>query len=418
METGWPMALQAPFLAAVTLAAIVYLLGQLLTDHTPLRHLLLPDALLGGLLAAGGLLGLRLGAGIEIAFPVTGEAADLLTGALLTILGLSVTPRVLGRGLRLVTSLLVAATLLWVVHLAIVLMLPLGWAHPAPLQAALLHGPLSFIGAPYTLTPPNQAVWLAALLGPASPAAMEAAQAMMMIGVVASPIVCLALGHLLHRRAGLSVPAATPGDQPVHAFGWRTRSQETALLALLLVIVIGAFTLQAWLRQLGFWLADEILPMPVVCYLAGALCRLAATAVAGEARLPQAPLTGLLLGPGSGIVLTYAIMTAPLHRLLLITADMLMIALLAVGASLAVAWLVFPLLARFSDRATAATLATILLAVTTAWGPVGIAYLRRLARTDDTVSTLAVVTPPLAFYLLPWLAIGLAQALALALASA
>ncbi|MCB5177466.1 hypothetical protein [Microvirga lenta] len=87
----------------------------------------------------------------------------------------------------------------------------------------------------------------------------------------------------------------------------------------------------------------------------------------GPDRFPEAALTTLLLGPTMSFVLTYAIMSIPLHKITAITPMMGLAGALAIMTSVAFGWLLFPLFAKVVGRYYGAVIATAFIAVTTGW---------------------------------------------------
>lgn len=129
----------------------------------------------------------------------------------------------------------------------------------------------------------------------------------------------------------------------------------------------------------------------------------------GFGQFPEKALTILLLGPTMGIVLTYAIMSVPLHLLSRITLPMLAAGTLSVGASAVVAWALYPLFTRVAGRYYAVVIATAFLAVTTGWGPIAMSFLRRFTDQSGPVEPMPVILPLNAFFLFPWMAILLTR---------
>lgn len=101
----------------------------------------------------------------------------------------------------------------------------------------------------------------------------------------------------------------------------------------------------------------------------------------------------LLLGPTMGLVLTYALLSVPLHRLEVLSAPMLLSGLLALAASAAVGLLLFPLLERLLDPYYAVVVSTVFVAVTTGFGPVAMSFLHRFTDEEGPVEPMPVILP-------------------------
>lgn len=205
----------------------------------------------------------------------------------------------------------------------------------------------------------------------------------MMIGVLAGTFLPGSVGKRLFERAGQGSPTSSPEDRAASLPLGTYAAQETAVIVLILTIVTAAFWAQAFLLGAFAWLKDDYLPVVVLAYIFGACFRLSFQAFPNErVWFPEKPLTVLLLGPIMGIaimriVLSYAIMSVPLQNLRLLTVAMILGAFLAIGGSALVAWLAFPVFARFTHHYYASVISAVFLAVTTGWGPIGVAYLRR-----------------------------------------
>jgi Na+/glutamate symporter len=118
-----------------------------------------------------------------------------------------------------------------------------------------------------------------------------------------------------------------------------------------------------------------------------------------------------LLGPTMGLVLTYAILSVPLYRLQLLSVPMFLTAPLAMAASALVAWLLLPVLRRLLDPCYAVVVSTVFVAVTTGFGPVAMSFLHRFTDEEGPVEPMPVNLPLNAFYLFPWMVIGLTHLL-------
>jgi hypothetical protein len=131
--------------------------------------------------------------------------------------------------------------------------------------------------------------------------------------------------------------------------------------------------------------------------------------VGGNDAFPEAALTVLLVGPTMSFVLTYAIMSVPLHLIGSITPLMATAGLLAILTSVAFAWALFPLFARMAGAYYGAVIGTVMIAVTTGWGPVAMSFLRRSTDEKGEVEPMPAILPLNAFYIFPWMVIGLTK---------
>lgn len=392
---------QLSLLSGVALAGLLFLLGERVVEGSPVlvrQHV--PGPIVGGLLGAVLLLLLRV-AGLPVEIPTQGRPVDFLVALLTTNMGLHVTPRILRAGALPLLLFPCAAAVLFLAQLALVYPLALGFEHPLP--TALLLGPLSFVGAPYNLNPPVQVEPVAPLLRAAFADPEPLAQGMMMLGVLAGALLGGPLGTRMIRRAGAQPPRSSPRAEHPPQDVLTFSLQESGVLVLVLTLVAAAFPLQQALARAWPGFRDDYLPVILISYLLGVATRLLAGA-AGWA-FPEKPLTALLLGPTMGLVLTYALLSIPLHHLGLLTPAMLLLALPALAASAAAAWLLYPLLARLLHPYCAAVVATVFFTVTTGWGAMGMSLLHRFTDRDGEVEPMPAILPLNAFYLFPWLAI-------------
>jgi sodium--glutamate symport carrier gltS len=238
----------------------------------------------------------------------------------------------------------------------------------------------------------------------------ELAQGSMMLGVLLSAPLTGLLAARLFERAGEEPPKAPPDEQHTDMSVVEFAGRATGLLTLILAIIALAFGLQALLLRLAPGLRDDHVPVIILAYLLGGAYRFVGEIVR-PGRFPEKTLTVLLLGPTMSLVLTYALGAMPLHTLALLTPQAALTALLAVAVSAAGAWLAFPLLARLTDRYYAAVVATALFAVTTGWGPLAMAYLRRFTTVEGPAEPMPAVLPLNAMYLYPWMVILLTRLL-------
>jgi len=398
--------IELTLLDMVAVAGIGYMLGAWIVRRLdPRTERFIPEPLVGGLLLAAALLAARL-AGLQVSFPVQGRPVDFLVALLTTNMGLHITPKILRQGIRLFVVFFGAGLALFFVQLTLVFpVMLLAGADP---RAALLYGPISFVGAPFNLNPPSQLAPIADLFPPTFAPLEAQAQGSMMLGVLAGAVLAGVLGRQLFKRAGERPPQASPVEQRPAVALAPFATGETFVLVLVLGIVAAAFALHAALLRLIPSLTDDILPVIVLGYLLGAAFRLLFESRYGTA-FPEQELTVVLLGPTMSLVLTYAIASIPLYQLRYVTPIRAIAALLAVGSSALLAWLLFPILARATNRYYAAVIATAFLAITTGWGPVGMAYLRRLTDVEGPVEPMPVVLPLNAFFVFPWMVILLTR---------
>ncbi|WP_230533400.1 hypothetical protein [Microvirga roseola] len=395
---------ELPFYAAVALAGLAFAAVDFADRPFPWLRRFLPLPITAGLLGALALL-LPRGFGFPVRMPHDGVEVDFLIALLTTNMGLHLTPRVLRNGLPVFGLFLVAGfCLYWLMLLAA---LPLALLTDHPLETAVMTGPLAYVGAPYNLNPPTQVPpALADLLRPAYADPQATAHGMMMLGIILGPLLASWSGRRFFRKAGKEPPQPPAQDEKtpsiaVSVFGQRM----THLIVLILALIALAFSIQALLLAIMPSFSEDILPVIVISYLLGGLSRLTFERVAGPDRFPEAALTVLLLGPTMSFVLTYAIMSIPLHQITLVTPLMAASGLLAILTSAAFAWAVFPIFARVVDRYYGAVIAMVLIAVTTGWGPVAMSFLRRSTDERGEVEPMPAILPLNAFFLFPWMVI-------------
>ncbi|WEX07989.1 sodium/glutamate symporter [Chelativorans sp. AA-79] len=396
-----------PFYAAVAVAGAIFLLVQALTRHLQFLREVLPIPLAAGLIGAFLILCGR-GFGWNIEVPHQGTEVDFLIALLTTNMGLHLTRRVLAAGLPAFGVFLSGGIALFGLQLAAAYLV--AQAGPSPLETAILTGPLSFLGAPYNLNPPAQVPPIADLLQPAFADPEASARGMMMLGVLLGPLVASYLARRFFSRAGFGSPKPPAQDQETPRVSISSfAKRETTIVVLILIIVSAAFGIQAALLALVPGLTDDHVPVIVIAYLLGGATRMAWIPVAGPRAFPETALTALLLGPTMSIVLTYAIMSVPLHMLANVSPPMLLAGVLVISCSAAVGALLFPVFARILDPYYAAVVATAFVAVTTAWGPAAMSFLRRSTDEAGEVEPMPAILPLSAFYIFPWTAILLTE---------
>lgn len=397
------MTIQLSFLTAVVLAGMAYLLGQSTVRRVPLlQRYYVPEPLFGGFVFALGFLLLR-GADLRVEFPTKGGAVDFLVALLTTNMGLHITPNILRQGYRLFLLFLGAGVVLYFVQLLLVL--PVALLDQHPLRTAILAGPLSFVGAPFNLNPPDQTAPLEQLFQIAYPNLKPLAQGVMMLGVITAIFVAGFVGRLLFQRPGEKPPKPSPSDREAHMALSRFAIEETELIVLILTLIAVAFSVQQFLLQVFPRMQPDYLPVIVLSFLFGGTFRLGFTMIIGQHRFPEQALTVVLLGPTMSLVFAYAVMSIPLHYLALLTPRLIIGAVLAICGSVGVAWFAFSVFARYTDRYYASVVATAFLAITTGWGPIGMGFLRRFIDEEGPVEPMPVIMPLNAFYIFPWMVI-------------
>lgn len=396
------MTVELSFLSAVALAGIAYMIGELVVRFIPaLPRFYIPEPVVGGIIAAFGILFLRIG-GNEVTVPTSGRPVDFLVALLTTQMGLHVTPEVLRKGVRLFPLFFGMGVLLYALQLA--LMFPVALTSDHPLASATLWGPVSFLGAPFNLNPPDQIEPIRRYLEPAYPDAKDLGQGIMMMGVLAAVVLPGILGRRIMSLVDQPPPKPAPSRQSIPKSVWSIATDEAAIMILVLSIVALAFPLQAWILDTVAWMKPGFLPVIVIAYLSGAVFRLGYEVAMGERiPFPQLPLNTLVLGPTMAIVLTYAIMSVPLYNLRLVTPPMVLAACLAIGASVAMARIAFPLFARVANHYAAGAAALVFLGITTGWGPMAMSYLRRFQDEEGQPELVPAVLPLHAFFLFPWM---------------
>lgn len=391
------------FLSAVALAGVAYLLGEFLVRYVPaLPRNYIPEPVIGGIVVAFGILLLRL-VGVEISIPTSGRPMDFLIGLLTTQMGLHVTPAVLRKGVKLFPLFFSMGVVLYFVQL--VLVSPVAFFDDTYLESATLWGPISFVGAPYNLNPPAQFGAITEYFQPAYPNVSELGKGLAMIGVLAAVVLPGQLGRRLMERVDQKPPKPSPSQQHITEPVWSIATDQAALAVLVLTTIALAFSFQDWLLDTLGWMKQGYLPIIVICYLAGALFRLGYELIMGKRiEFPQLSLNALLMGPTMAVVLTYAVMSAPLYDLRLVTLPMILAAILAITGSVAVARLAFPLFERAANHYAAGAAAVVFLGITTAWGPFAMSYLRRFMDEEGQPELVPAVLPLHAFYIFPWTA--------------
>lgn len=394
------MTLQLSFLSAVAIAGLAYLPAEVLDRrYAALRRFHVPAPLLGGLGAALVLFGLR-AAGLRVEVPSSGREVDFLVAVLTTNMGLHVSARVLRQGIGPFVLFLGLGVVTFFVQLALVAPVALLDAHP--LRSALLLGPLTHLGVPYNLNPPSQLQPIDHLFQPGFPQFRETARGIMMLGILAGAVAAAVVSPRLVGRANQDAPQDPPTETEIDTDVWHFTVRQNAVLTLVLSLIATAFGLQQLLLRWVPGFQDGYLPVIVISYLLGVLFRLAYEHFFPDT-FPKQALNTLLYGPIMGLVLTYAVLSIPLHTLQLLTWPAVAGGLLAVGGSLLVAWAGFSLFRRLVDGYYAAVIATVFLAVTTGFGPVAMSFLRRFAEENGPGRPVPVVLPLNAFFLFPWL---------------
>ena len=404
-----PDPVKLSFLSGVALAGVLFLIGNAVVQRVSLfQRYHVPAPIVGGLIGAFAFLLVRaLGTPVEV--PTSGRPVDFLVALLTTNMGLHVTPRVVRKALPLLPVFLAGAAVLYFVQLALVF--PIAWlTSERPLEMAIILGPLSFVGIPYNLNPPSQLDSVRTLF--TTPQLKELAQGMMMVGVLAGGAVMTAFaGTRLYRRAGEEPPKESPREKQPSENVWSFSQHELALVVLVLALVAAAFHLETAISNAYPTFYEGYLPVIVISYLLGIIFRMLLSAVPAV-EFPKKALTALLLGPTMGLVLTYAILSIPLHRLQHLSALMVVAALLAIAVSAAFAWVaMYPLFRMRLHPYYAAVLATVFIASAAAFGPVAMSYLQRFTDEEGPINPIAIVLPLNAFYLLPWTVAGLTHLL-------
>lgn len=390
------------FLEGVALAGLAYLVGQWLTGQLPLlQRYHVPRPLVGGLLFAV-IFWL-----FNLHIPTVGYNVDFLVALLTTNMGLHITPKVMREGYKLLLLFVGFGTLLYFLQIAAVL--PVSLFDDHPLHTAILAGPLSFVGAPFNLNPPDQTAPLEAAFQNAYPDLTAVAQGTMMLGVLSTPLLVVLIGRLLVQQSGQRSPEQSARekqpDMPLTTF-----AHESILLVVLIISLVAiSFSFQRELLQAFPTMKADYFPVILLAYLLGGILRLGFELTPHTCQFPEKTLTVVLLGPTMSIVLTYAIMSIPLRNLRLLTPPLVLGALLALICSALVARLAFPVFACYTDRYYAAVIATALLAVTTGWGPIAMSFLQRYVEEEGPVEPMPVIMPLNAFYLFPWIVILLSQ---------
>lgn len=400
--------MELSFLTAVALAGTAFLLGDRIVAWVPLfRRHYAPEPIVGGLTIALVFLGLR-GLGVEVSIPTSGRPVDFLMGLITTNMGLHLSPRWLKKGLPLFLVFVGGGLVLYFVHLA--LAMPVALATGRGLEYGTLLGPFSYTGAPYNLNPPQIVPLIEPWYEGRVPRVESTAKGMMMVGVLAGPWVAAWLAGRLAKRAGEGPSKEPPTERKIGEGSlWGFGEKETALIVLVLALVAAAFLIQGWLLDRFASLQPDYLPVIVISYGLGILFRVGFDLAFGSKAFPKDPLAVLLLGPTMGFVLTYAAMSVPLHFLGDLSWWMVPAGLLAIAGSAGVAWVLFSAFARVGKRYDAAVASTAFLAITTGWGPIGMAFLRRFTGRRGPIEPMPIILPLNAFFIFPWIAVLLTR---------
>ncbi len=119
----------------------------------------------------------------------------------------------------------------------------------------------------------------------------------------------------------------------------------------------------------------------------------------------------LLLGPIMSFVLTYSAMCVPVYLLTKLSPSMVVAGLLSIVASAGLAWLIYPIFVRFTHHYYACVIATVFMGVTTGWGPVGIAFVRRFTGERGSVDPMPEILPLNTFFIFPWMVVLFTKAM-------
>ncbi len=404
-----PLTYSLSLLSGLAIAGVAYLVGERLVAHLGvLRRNNAPSPLVAGLLAAAALWACRAG-GFTLEVPTSGFEVDFLIGLLTANMGLHVTPVVLRKGVFAFAAFLILGAALALMQLG--LAWPLAWIDGQQLPQALL-APLSLVGAPFNLNPPAQVEPIAGLYAAPLQELEQTTRGLMMIGVVAGGFIGASLlSRAMVQRVEAEPPEASPQEREApHTPLWQLGDRQTTLLVLILAIIALAFGVQHLLMDALPGLKPDHLPVILLAYLFGAAFRLVFEWVAGSDRFYEDSLTILLLGPTMSFVLTYAVMSIPLHTIVHVPWWLAAAGLLGIAASAAAAWLAIPLFGRLTgNRYYGGVIAIAFMAATTGWGPVAMCHLRRLIGARGPVEPMPVILPLCAFYLFPWMMIWLVR---------
>lgn len=409
------MSVPVPFYLAVTLAGVCYLVGEVITRRSALlQKYYIPDPIIGGFLGAFILFLPRL-FGYQLSVPNSGAqsvSVNVLISLLTVNMGLHVTRKIFPVELPVFGIVWLSALVLYFVHLLLVF--PVALLTGLPLKNAILFGPLSFTGAPYNTTPPNQVPpFLGNLYQPTYANVKDVSQGIMMIGVIVGSFLVGIVARRLFERAGQKPPRPSPSDRKSSGSMWGFAIDSTGILVLIFAIIAVSYGIQAGVFAIfptfaQSSIAKSVVPVAVIGYLLGIVARLVYDAWFGKQHpFPKEQLTVLLLGPTMGFVLTYAIMSIPLYKLGLLTLPMVIAAFLAILGSVGVTWVMYSVVCRFIDPYYAAVVASAFLGITTGWGPIGMSYLRRFTDEKGPIPPTPIIVPLNAFFAIPWMVIGL-----------
>jgi ESS family glutamate:Na+ symporter len=398
------MIVEVPFLIAVALAGIGAHIGKNILNFFPSLLHYTPEPLLGGLVIAAAIVFLRL-FNLQIQVPVQGDSVDFLIALITTNMGLHITASVLRKGTPLFLIFFGFGVLLF--FLQLIINLPVAAFTQSPLSHAIVSGPLSFVGAPFNLNPPDQTAPVAHLFSDSFPHIKETAQGTMMIGVLGAAVIGSWLGNYFFRKAGVQPPKASFDESSKKILLTQFSDRLTALIVLILSLIAISFLIQYFLLQLFPSFRQDYCPVIVISFLLGAFLRLIFPLLSQKKEFAEDALTVLLIGPTMNLVLTYAIMSIPLHLLSHVTPALLIGGLLSVAASLFLSIVLFHLFTRLTNKYYAAVTATAFFALTTGWGPLAMSFLRQFVHTRGDVEPMPVIMPLNAFYIFPWMVIFL-----------
>ncbi|MGX5800706.1 sodium/glutamate symporter [Bradyrhizobium sp. Arg314] len=239
-------------LQTLVVALVALIVGKALRAKLPpLQRIDLPDAVVGGLVAAVSVLAIRFAFGVELTFG--NHLRDLLLLMFFSTIGLSAKLRLLKSGGKPLLILCLVTVVLIVLQNLVGATVALAWGtHPF---YGLLAGSLSFIGGPGTAMAWAQEAE-AAGLAVARPVGIAAAT----LAVVAGALLAGPLVGLLIKRKGLKAndeagapAAALPQAEPTKTMDSTVSSALTALLAIAVSVLIGE-EINTWSRSNGVML--------------------------------------------------------------------------------------------------------------------------------------------------------------------
>lgn len=325
------------------LALVALFIGKGVRASLPwLKRIDLPDAVVGGLLAA--VLALIARTAFDIEFTFGSDLRDLLLLIFFSTIGLSAKLSALAAGGRALLILCLATILLIALQNAVGAAVAIAWgAHPF---YGLLAGGLSFVGGPGTAL---------AWAREAEAAGLEAARAVGIgaatVAVVTGALIAGPLAGYLIKRHGLHPKPAGPLEKPVSpapANGVETASHTlTAILMALLAICVCVYLgekINDWARGNGLVLPGFLSALLVAVALAngadacGLKLRLKPIEIGGEVSLNLFLAISLMGTPLAAV----ASMALPLA--INVVAQLLVIVVIAY-------YLLFPLLGRDYDAA-------------------------------------------------------------------